>query len=337
MSIWLVGSTLALGAPASGPVFRIAIVTLDGIHTTERAFAATLHDQGVRTRFVLVSATQRSQALSEQISKWHPDLVYTRGATATLAVTGRVESRRMATCADRVPVVFVAVDDPVGLGILPRLSARNRNITGVIHTAPLAAQLSAIHAYGSLHRIGYLRSPNEPGSDNIARALRTAGQREHFQVIVQPLSLKPNEQIAHARLSAAITDLRERGVDVLYLGADSSIGNLRTRATRAALDAHLPTFCATERGMRALDSHCLFGLVSSQVDVGRQAARQAIAILRDKQRASRIPIEYAAHFSLLLNLEVARTLEIYPALSLLRVAQFVDPDATPLSGYSDGN
>ena len=67
----------------------------------------------------------------------------------------------------------------------------------------------------------------------------------------------------------------------------------------------------------------MLGLVSKYFLVGKLAGAQAERILVDGERAEALPVASLARFALLIRMPVALDLEVYPPLSLLRIAQVV--------------
>jgi putative ABC transport system substrate-binding protein len=78
-----------------------------------------------------------------------------------------------------------------------------------------------------------------------------------------------------------------------------------------------------------VDSNALLGLVSKYYDVGKLTAIQAERILVDHTRPADIPIESLSRFSLIVNMAVARRLELYPPMSLINIVNVVKTKEEP--------
>ena len=89
--------------------------------------------------------------------------------------------------------------------------------------------------------------------------------------------------------------------------------------TKAALDARLPTFCATESIVR--QAQCLVGISSNAANLGRFVGFKAASILVEGKDVATMPVETLKRFSLLINMPVAAALDLYPPLPLLNVAE----------------
>ena len=67
----------------------------------------------------------------------------------------------------------------------------------------------------------------------------------------------------------------------------------------------------------------LLSVAAREDDIGRLAARQALAILRDGQKPGDLPILSATDFAYVLNMDVARQLDKLPPFAFLQIAETV--------------
>lgn len=292
----------------------------------EAAFRDYLKKRQVPARIEVLRFSGKAEdgaALVAQVRQLKPDLVYAWGTNTTLAVAGPAQAPHVQDFIRDTPIVFTEVTDPVGSGLLRQLNPPQRNVTGVSHVAPLPVQLNTMRTYRSFRRLGYLTNPNEPNSQLVLEALRKLGPTMDFEVVeeVVPSDVRGNPD--PTALPALIQRIAAKKVDFLYIGPSTFLAfTHRDLVTRAALQARLPTFCATESIVRK--ASCLFGLFSNGSNVGRFAGFKAAQILLEKQPVGQLPAETLQRFSLLINMQTARTLELYPPLQLLNVAEVVD-------------
>ncbi len=266
--------------------------------------------------------SQDGAALVEKIRKAAPNLIYTWGTGTTLAVAGPHNTPRPGDFIRDIPIVFTEVTDPIGSSLLQQLSPPGRNVTGVSHLAPLVVQINAIRTYRPFKRLGYITNPKESNTKLVYEALVKLGQTMKFEVVqeVLPVDAQGNPEVA--ALPTAINRIAASKVDFLYIGPSTFLAfTHRDLVTQTALDAKLPTFCATESIVRK--SKCLFGLFSNGNNVGRFAAYKAAQILADKQAVETIPAETLQRFSLLINMPTAKNIDLYPPLNLLNVAEVI--------------
>jgi len=312
-------------SPSRGAApFTIVMVLPRAPQSTEAGFRDYLERESIAARYLEVRYEGKpdAAALRQRVAALQPDLVYSWGTPTTLALAGRHDQSDAANPLRNTPIVFAEVTDPVGSGLLKNPQQPERNVTGVSHVAPLDVQLNAVQAYRPFRKIGYLHNPAEPNSLSILRNLKALAQRQGMEVIEASLGLDANQAPDPAQIAPLVADIAQRGADLLYIGPITFLAfTHRDAITQAALQNRLPTFCATESIVRR--SGCLFGLFSNDTNVGRFAGSMARQILAEKKPVGAIAASTLQRFSLLVNLPTAQTLELYPPMLLLNVAEVI--------------
>ncbi len=319
-------AALALASPASaqtGPAWSVVMVLPRAEGPIERAFKEYIAKSGATLHATTLPWSGRPEdraALRARLRALHPDLVYTWGTPTTLAVAGPLQAPPGGDDAIRdIPVVFASVGDPVAAGLVASLGRPGRNVTGVSHLAPLAAQFGAMRAWRPLRRLGFLYDPLESDAVTLREQIRAQARAAHVELVEEPLAPDSSGEPDPAAIPAAVARLRARGAEMLYMGPDPLIGSTYADlVTAAALDAGLPTFSPLETAVR--QSKALFGLVSTASGVGRMAASKALDVLSRRVPAASEPVGSLPAFSLLVDMDVARQLRSYPPLRLLEVA-----------------
>jgi len=309
--------------------YRVVMVLPRPEGAIEKAFTDYFAKRGIglQTTTLRYSGKAEDQpALIARIRELAPDLIYTWGTPTTVAVAGRYDApqaERGRSIRD-VPIVFTSVTDPVAAGLVPDLEHPGRNLTGASHLAPLPVQINTISAYRPFKRLGLVYNPKEANAVLIRKELEKLGSEQGFSLIAEAVPLNAAGQPDASQLPDMIRKVKEAGAEFLYIGPDTFIGfSQRDVVTNAALELRLPTFAAIESPIRK--SKALFGLFSPQPNVGRFAAYKALRILEHGSSVGDVPIETLQHFSLLINMAVARDLELFPPLMLLNVADVI-PD-----------
>ncbi|MDR3518982.1 MAG: ABC transporter substrate binding protein [Azospirillaceae bacterium] len=261
-------------------------------------------------------------ALIPQIRAAKPDLILTIFTPITLATVGRYDEANPSAFITDIPVVFSSVTDPVASHIVQKLEQPDRPVTGTRHIAPMAVQMKTIMAYRPWTRIAAVYNPAENNMVGAIRDLKREAALLNVEVVDKPLP-RDAAGVTDAR---AIPDLvREAaaaGAQLLYIGPDTLVAsNNNTVIADAALTNRLATFCCTELPIRR--ANLLMGLVSPAINVGRLAGIKAEEILTGTASADRIPIETLNRFSLLLRIGTARTLDLYPPMKLLNIAEII--------------
>jgi putative tryptophan/tyrosine transport system substrate-binding protein len=127
-------------------IFKIAIfepALHPAIEEISQSFRATLDNQGTHPyEFNVYNANgnktlQRAQA--EEIINQNYDLIFIIGASCTKLIKELTTKKQLDT-----PVVFCAVDDPVGMGIISSLQDSQNHLTGVIESPDYQRQLAIL-------------------------------------------------------------------------------------------------------------------------------------------------------------------------------------------------
>jgi len=307
-----------------GRPYEIAMVLHGPQRDADRAFEEYLAKRNVPLHMTQVTYSGRTKdqpALVAQLRRLAPDLIYTSDTVTTLAVAGPVnlDGRRYIT---DIPVVFTAVSDPVSAGLVADLKRPGRRLTGVMPLAPMSAQLNTIAAYRHFGTLGYLYKDGGQTSAIIDR-LRAFGQRQGFKLVAAPVPLDSSGAIDVAAITPLARNLKREGADFLYIGPETFVtDSLQKAVAQAALNAGLPTYAALESAVR--DNDALFGVFSPDANVGRFAALKALRILSKAVAAGDEPIESLERFSIVINMQTAQRLQMYPPLLLLDAAEVVN-------------
>ncbi len=265
---------------------------------------------------------KRLPAVLAEAKKTRPDLVYTWGTGITSGTVGRWDDVDPARHLTELPVVYVMVSAPFLTGIQPPPFATTRpNVTGVSHIAPLKSQIGAIQAYLPLKRLGIVYNPAEANSVANVESLRALSEKMDFSLLEAPVPEDAGGEPNPTAIPGLVSELAERGAQVLYIGPDNFIGTYRDVLTEAGIANGLPCFSATELEVR--QGEAMFGLVSPYTAVGRLAAQKATRILVDKEPPSAIPMETLERFSYIIRLPVALRLKLYPPLQIIDFAEII--------------
>ncbi len=315
---------MAQAAPPTKP--RIVMVTWRGKTDVEAGFIQYWRATRQEIDWVWRDAAQSPAKLADiasDIVRLQPDLVYTWGTSATLGIAGPA-SRPHPIIANQIPLVFALVADPVAAGITTSLTNHGRNLTGVSHVAPLAAQLAAMRAYRDVKAVGIIYNKLEPNAAANVQAWQQLGEKERFPVWAEHFPLAPGGTLESPNENAnraLVEKLASRGINWLYLGPDTHLFTQVASIARATSANRLATFAAVD-SLLSGDAPVLCGLVSKFDQVGQFAAFKGQQLLSGKRN---IAIESLKRLSLVVRLDVAKSLNLYPPMSMLDRAEFRQP------------
>lgn len=322
MILALAGAAAAQTAPDP---FHVFLVVWRGETVVEHGFRAHMRERGIPVRYTLRNINQDRSRIPEivaEIRAAKPDLVHTFGTSATLGVWGPLGGTDPATHVEGIPGVFSIVAYPIEANIVASFQSTGRPLTGTAFLPPVAKQLDALLEYRSVERLGVVYNSLERNSVINVEELKEAAAERGIELLESPVPLDAEGSSDPNRLPEAVDALVEGGAQFLYIGPDSFVTRNRVAITDYAAERGLPTFAGTEATFEG--SRAVLGYVSRYYLVGKLAGAQAERILVGGELPEDIPVASLARFALLIRMPVALELEIYPPLSLLRVAQVVE-------------
>jgi putative tryptophan/tyrosine transport system substrate-binding protein len=216
-----------------------------------------------------------------------------------------------------VPLVFVAVSDPVGSGFVDSLARPGGNATGFANFAPeigakwveLLRELSP-----RLDRIILLLNPAIPANQALARSAESAAAAAGIAVT----AVGSGDSPAFEAAVAGFADRRRAGIIVMPNPANTQNQNLIIEAAaRHRMPAIYPFAYYARNG----------GLVAYSIDLEEQfrlAAAYVDRILRGA-KAGELPVQQPTKYELVINQRAARALGLaVPAALRARVDEWIE-------------
>ncbi|WP_342114744.1 ABC transporter substrate-binding protein [Pseudoduganella sp. OTU4001] len=292
---------------------RIYMILFRGETAVETGFREWFAENKHAAEFLVRSVdldASRAPGLLDEARAWHADLIYTWGTPVSVAVAEREFD---------IPILFTMVSAPIAAGLVRSLASSQRNLTGVSHVVPARLQMNAIRNYRRFDRIGAIFNPNEVNARFAVREMRSEVERNSAEFICRPVPLNDAGQPQPDAIPQLLRELKAQGAQLLYVGPDSFLSANRKLLTETALALGLPVFSAAEVTLR--DGRALFGLVAGYRNVGRLTAHKAAQILYHRAKPAALPIETPGSYSYLVNMDVARQLDMMPPARVLQIAE----------------
>jgi putative ABC transport system substrate-binding protein len=244
------------------------------------------------------------QAVAKEAAALHPDVIFVQGTP--LAAALQRETRE-------IPIVFVAVSDPVGLGLVESLNKPGGNITGFLNyeegiVGKWLAMLKEISP--KITRVALIGAPSvlpyfEHGAQPAAAAL-------HIE-----LTPCPNETIANVeRIMESFSQSSEGGLAFI---PDPLFTVNRDRVIALAERYRLPAVYAN-RVM--VESGGLMSYDRDLLEMFRRGATYVDRILRGEKPAD-LPVQTPVKYATTINLKTAKTLGLTVPPSLLAISDEV--------------
>jgi len=218
---------------------------------------------------------------------------------------------------DTIPIVFGAVWDPVGSGLVKSLSNPGGNVTGVCvfaeSLAPKRLQI-LLEIFPRLKRIGWLGDATDPTTKFDRQVLEPIAASRGIAIVTA-------EAANPAGVDSAVEQLVAAQVDVIYTGTSPLLYNVRDRVIALAAARRVPLVAYRSQ---LADAGALFAYGASLADQIRRSARVVDKVLHGA-RPGEMPVEQASLFELVINLRAARALGIaIPKMVLLRADRVIE-------------
>jgi putative ABC transport system substrate-binding protein len=216
-----------------------------------------------------------------------------------------------------IPIVFTAVGDPVGAGVVPSLARPGGNATGI---SLLATELSAKRLevlreiVPDISRVAMLWNDTNPGMVLRAREVQDASTK--LGVIVQSVGV-------HDLISfdAAFTAIESSRADAVLTLVDPFTREHRKRIVDFAAKRRLP---AIYEAREFVESGGLVSYGPSLAAIQRRAAEYIDKIFKGAKPAD-LPVEQPAKFELLIDMRTAKALNLtIPPSIILRADEVIE-------------
>jgi len=262
-------------------------------------------DYGFEDRYANSDAA-RLPALAEELVQLKPEVI---------VATPTVGAQAVKKATSDIPIVAVAITDPVGFGLVVSEARPGTNVTGILsRVAGLPAkQLEiALDVIPTAAKIGVLINGNDPSNVIQRREVEAAVANIHS-------SLVPAEARSRDEIDAALHTFARQSVPVVIVFGDPMFVAARRQIAAVALVLRLPTIYNFRDHVE--DG----GLISYGTNLResfRRAAYFVDRILRGA-RPSDLPIEFPTKVELVINLATARALGLTVPPTLLARADEV--------------
>jgi putative ABC transport system substrate-binding protein len=304
--------------------FRITMVVFRGCEEACKGFTDYWKDRKIPVEIEVLDVQTDIKKIPEfiaHIKKNKPDLLVTWGTTVSLQMLGTMDNADPAKFVTDVPALFMIASTPVGSGLVRSLAAPGRNVSGTLYIVPVDTQLNVAKLYMPYKRIGFLYNSTENNSKVVLEDLEAAQVKFNFELVSRTVPLNAAGKPDPATLAKLVDELADQKVDFLYFAPDTFLLLNRNMITKAAVARDLPVLATSEAVV--LESDALFGVVNRYYTVGQLTAFKAEQVLVNKIAPRDIPVVAPPGFSLIVNMRIAKELEKYPPIRVLKIAEIV--------------
>ena len=246
-------------------------------------------------------APDRLPALAAELTALSPDLVVAAGPQAAVALKSATAT---------IPIVFVAVADPVALGLVQSLARPGGNITGFATLVPGDWNAKGVEILRELvpaaSKIALLVNPGNPIhrlilAEEIPRAARKLG-----------VALPIVEATTAEELDTAFASAAAQRADAIIVFADPLTNFQAPRVVALAAEHHLPAIYL----FRQFANGGLIVHGPDLADLFHRAGGYVDKILKGT-KPSDLPVQQPTKFELVINMKTAKALGLTVPPSLL--------------------
>jgi putative ABC transport system substrate-binding protein len=300
------------GAAARTNVARVGVLTPAETQWRGAAFRHGLRERGFIEGETILLEVRSGEARLERMPALAQDLV--RAGIDVLLAVNTPGARAATQATATIPIVFVAVGDPIGLGFVRNLARPGGNVTGIANMAGdiVTKRLQLLReVLPDATRIALLLHPEEP---------IVAPQLQALEAVAGPLGLqfrrfavRTDGDVERAFRDAAAWPAHA----VLRLAGQA--GSTARAAGERALTYRLPIMPLLKDD---IEPGGLLTYFPDHDEIFRRAAYYVDRILKGTPPGD-LPIEQPTKFELSVNVKTARALGVRIPASLLRRADHV--------------
>jgi putative ABC transport system substrate-binding protein len=279
--------------------YLFSFTRAEGEHLWE-ACRQGLRDLGYVEGQNIILEPRLAEGHNERLQNLATELVQLKVDVIVAAATPA--SRAVKAATSTIPIVFVAVGDPVKAGLVTSLARPGGNVTGLsLLTADLSGKRLSLlmETVRKVSRVAILMNPDNPISAVFFEETKLAARR--FGVDLQPLDARSPKEIEQAFAIGA-----GQRVDAVIVFDDPVLWSYRAQIVALAAARKIPAVY----GYR--DFVDQGGLMSYGPDRPDQYRRTAIYVdkILKGAKPSDLPIEQPTKFELIVNRKTATSLGI---------------------------
>jgi putative tryptophan/tyrosine transport system substrate-binding protein len=300
---------------ATGPVIGfLNPASSDASADRLRGFGLGLRDSGYIEGENVSIAYRWAEGQFDRLPTLATELVHRR--VAAIAAIGNTAAMATTAATTTIPIVFLATEDPVKLGLVPSLARPSGNATGLnFYTGELTAKRLELlrDLVPTATRVAVLVNPaNAATTETTLRDVAAPARAMGLQIQVLNASTS-------GEINAAFATFARERPDALFVGLDPFLNGRRVQLVNLVSRHALP---ATFSNRDTAEIGGLMSYGANIADAYRQVGVYIGRILKGAKPAD-LPVLQATKFELVINAETARMLGLSIPDKLLATADEV--------------
>ncbi len=308
-------SAAAEETPAeAGKIYKVGIVkyvddaSLDQI---EQSIQAELDKKGAElgVTFDYADYTKNGQADSTTLNQIAADLIADGVDIIIPIATPAALIMQAATEENAIPVVFSAVSDPVGAGLVDSLEAPGSNITGTSDALNVEAVIDLMLAANpDLKKLGLLYDQGQDASKSAIAAAKAYCEAKGIETVEKTGTTNDELALAADALIAA-------KVDAVFTPTDNTVMTAELAIYEKFVDAKIPHYAGAD-SFALNGAFCGYGV--NYVTLGTSTADIAVDVLVNGAQPASTPVQIMSSGIATVNTEVSSAIGLdYSAFASL--------------------
>jgi len=292
---------VAVGCTSTAKTIGISqVVTHPALDATRQGVLDGLSDNGYEVGHDLTVDYQNSEGDASLFASIAQQFVTNEVDLIVAIATPNAQAAVAAAEGTGIPVVFTAITDPVGAGLVSNWeSHEDENVTGVSDMIVVADDVDLImEIMPDLETLGTLYNAGESNSVFLVQKLNEACEALGIEVEETTVSTSADVVTAAQALVGK--------VDAIWVGTDNTVVTGLAALVGVCEDNNIPLFAADED---SIVGGCIAAYSFDYYDIGYQTG-QMVANILNGTKASTIPVEKGEVISLSVNTAAAERMGI---------------------------
>jgi putative ABC transport system substrate-binding protein len=289
---------LALACPGLAAPYAVSVnqfVEHPSLDAVLKGFQDSLKAQGVEAIYAVHNAQANmatANQIAAQIAGENPDLVL---AIATPSAQACALATKKSPVLAAAPLLFTAITDPVGAGLVDSLEKPGKNITGVSDMLPVDKHMDMLmRFYPGLKKLGMIYNAGEANSKTTVAMVQAEGAKLGFEVVEATVAKTSDVYQAAKSLIGK--------VDAIYLPTDNTVISALESVVKVCEQEKMPLFSAD---VDSVQRGTVAALAFDYYQHGYQTGLMAKRLLVDKAEPAVTCVETQQELVLHLNLKAA--------------------------------
>ncbi len=286
------------------------IVSHPALDATEQGIQDELKDEGFTAlNYDLQNANGDVNAAKQIATKFKSEKVRIAVGIATPTAQALV-----GTLTD-IPVIFSAVTDPVGAGLVSSLDKGEKNVTGISDMTPVKQQIEFLTKIKTIKRLGHVYTSSEANAVKLAEIAKKSCEELGIEFIETTVTNS-------SEVKQAVQTIIDK-IDGLYISTDNTVVSALGAITEVAMKNNVPIMSADPSSAETFDVLAAWGF--DYYKMGRATGKMVAEILNGAKPAD-MPTRFMTDPSdvdLLINLDVAKKLGLSFPQDIIDVANKV--------------